>query len=322
MPELARLSEVDLREIWAHEERDFSSWLAKKENLDLLSEELGIELELIRREAPVGAFEADILAEEIGSHRKVLIENQLSTTDHQHLGKLITYASGLDAAIIVWIVGQVREEHKRAIEWLNEHTDQEIGFFLVQMKVYQIGNSPYAPKFHIVVQPNDWAKTVKRSFGSTGSSQTKLLQYEYWASFNEYAQNKTGFRLKKPRAQNYYDLSFGYSNAHITLIINQTKKQFSVELYIPSNSKLYQCLHAKRNEIENALGQALDWHPLPGKKASRIKALMSGDLAKKEEWEKYHKWMLETAEKFKVVLGPEIQECLRADSSGATNATK
>jgi len=318
MPELARLSEVDLRKIWAHEERDFSSWLAKKENLDLLSEELGIELELIRREAPVGAFEADILAEEIGSRRKVLIENQLSITDHQHLGKLITYASGLDAAIIIWIVGQVREEHKRAIEWLNEHTDQEIGFFLVQMKVYQIGNSPYAPKFHVVVQPNDWAKTVKRSFGSARSSQTKLLQYEYWVSFNEYAQNKTGFRLRKPRAQNYYDISFGYSDAHIALIINQTKKQLSVELYIPSNSELYQCLYAQRNEIENALGQTLDWQPLHGKKASRIKALMPGDITNKEEWQKYHKWMLDTAEKFKAIFSSKIELCLHAKGAFAT----
>ena len=313
MPELARLSEIELRKVWAHEERSFSSWLAEKENLNLLAEELGIELELVQREAPVGSFEADILAKEVGTGRKVLIENQLTATDHAHLGKLITYASGLDVAVIVWIVGDVREEHRRAIEWLNEHTDQEVGFFLVQIKVYQIGGSPYAPKFHIVAQPNDWARTVKRAFGSDKITQTQLLQYEYWTTFKEYARHKTtSFQLRNPGPRNYYDLSIGSSHAHIALTVNVPRKRISVALYIPENQSIFQCLHKEKDSIEHSLGVPLEWSALPDKQASRIETFLSGSIENKEEWPRFHEWMLKTAEKFKAVFGPRIKACLQA----------
>ncbi len=281
--------------------------------MNLLAEELGIELELVRREAPVGTFEADILAKEVSTGKKVLIENQLNTTDHAHLGKLITYASGLDAAVIVWIVGDVREEHKRAIEWLNEHTDQEVGFFLVQIKVDQIEGSPYAPKFHIVAQPNEWARTVKRAFGSVKITQTRLLQYEYWAAFKEYARRRTtSFQLRNPGPRNYYDLSIGSSHAHITLTVNVSRKRISVALYIPKNRSIFQCLHKEKDSIEHSLGVSLEWIALPDKQASRIEAFLSGSIENKEEWPRFHEWLLKTAEKFKAVCEPRIKACLRA----------
>lgn len=121
--QLSKLDKVDLREVWKHEALDFTNWLAKPENLELLSAEIGIDISLIQTEASVGNFNIDILAEEENTGRKIVIENQLESTDHDHLGKIITYASGFDTEIIVWIVKSVRDEHKQAIDWLNEHTE-------------------------------------------------------------------------------------------------------------------------------------------------------------------------------------------------------
>ena len=173
---LSKLKKVDLREEWKHEAADFTSWLAEAENLQLLSEEIGIDISLIQTEASVGKFSVDILAEEDNTGRKVVIENQLETTNHDHLGKLITYASGFDAEIVIWIVKDVRDEHKQAIDWLNEHTDDKINIFAIRMELWQIGDSPCAPKFHVVSQPNDWAKAIKKSTSQSDLSDRRLMQ--------------------------------------------------------------------------------------------------------------------------------------------------
>lgn len=165
MPELGKLKKIDLRKAWKHEAIDFTSWLAQDENLTLLSDEIGIGIKLIKTEASVGNFNVDILAEEENTGRKIIIENQLEPTNHDHLGKLVTYASGYDAEIIVWIVEDVKDEHKQAIDWLNEHTDEKLNFFLIKMELWQIGDSSFAPKFQIISNPNDWAKTLKISTG-------------------------------------------------------------------------------------------------------------------------------------------------------------
>ena len=138
--QLSKIKRVDLRKVWKNEALDFTTWLAESENLELLSEE--IEISLIQTEAGVGKFEVDILAEENNTGRKIVIENQLDSTDHDHLGEIITYASGFDAEIVIWIVQNVRDEHKQAIDWLNEHTDQKVNIFAIQMEVWQIAESP------------------------------------------------------------------------------------------------------------------------------------------------------------------------------------
>ena len=180
---LANLKQVPLREVWKHEALDFTKWLAEANNLSLLSDEIGIEISLIRTEASVGKFNVDILAEEENTGRKIIIENQLESTDHDHLGKVITYASGFDASIIIWIVKDVRDEHKQAIDWLNEHTDEHANFFIVKMELWQIGDSPYAPKFQVMSQPNDWAKAIKKSHTENELSEVKLMQLDFWTEF-------------------------------------------------------------------------------------------------------------------------------------------
>ena len=134
MNKLGKLEKVNLRDIWPNEEYDFSVWLSKEENLKELSNTIGIDIVLEERESAVGKYSVDIYGKEEGTERKVVIENQLEDSNHDHLGKIITYASGKDAKTIIWIVKRARDEHRQAIEWLNSHTDEEVGFFLLEIE--------------------------------------------------------------------------------------------------------------------------------------------------------------------------------------------
>ena len=308
--QLSKLEKVDLREVWKHEALDFTNWLAKPENLELLSDEIGIDISLIQTEASVGNFNVDILAEEENTGRKIVIENQLESTNHDHLGKIITYASGFDAEIIVWIVKSVRDEHKQAVDWLNEHTDSNINIFVIQMEVWKIANSPYAPKFQVIAKPNDWAKAVKKASTQSELSDTKMLQLEFWTKFKEYVRDNNGkIKLRKAYPQHWYDISFGFSNAHIALSVNSQSEQMACDVYIQDSKQLFTALYKNKENIEKELSEQLVWEELPEKKASRIKVISKCDLSSQSNWGQYHLWMLEKVTKFQKVFGKYIKQC-------------
>jgi len=299
---LGKLAQVELREIWKHEATNFTNWLALPENLDLLSEEIDIELSLIDTEYNVGRFNVDIYAEEAGADRKVIIENQLERTDHDHLGKLVTYASGLDAEIIIWIVKDVLEEHQQAVDWLNEHTDEHINFFAIRMEVWKIGNSEPAPKFHIISKPNNWTKSVKQSVRNTELTETKLLQLKFWDSFKQYAQSKSmNLKLRKTNPRHWYDISIGRSECHLALTVNLNKKQLGCEIYIPNSQETYESFHNNKDEIDSRI-PGLEWMELPAKIASRIIKRTKGDFTKEEKWDEYFEWLGDTALTFQEVF--------------------
>ena len=165
MINLGTLEEIkDLREVWSHEAHDFTPWLAK--NISILGDEVGIDISIEETESSVGDFNVDIFATDADTGKKIIIENQLEGTDHDHLGKLITYASGKSADLVIWLVRKARPEHRAAIEWLNNHTDEGVGFILCEIKVFRIGNSEPAPKFEIIEQPNNWVKEMKKPSGT------------------------------------------------------------------------------------------------------------------------------------------------------------
>ena len=153
---LGRLEKVDIREIWKNEAVDFTPWLAEPANIGLLGDTIGMELEVEAVEKDVGRFFADILCKDAASDRFVVIENQIENTDHDHLGKTITYAAGLEATAIVWIAKHFGEEHRAALDWLNEITGAEVAFFGLEVEAWKIGDSPAAPKFNVVCRPNDF----------------------------------------------------------------------------------------------------------------------------------------------------------------------
>ena len=159
MQSLGQLSRVEARVVWAHEAHNFTPWL--RDNLALLADTLGVGIEPVGSEFRVGIFSSDIVGRTIPDGRTVVVENQLEPTNHVHLGQLLTYASGLDARIIVWLATQFRDEHRQALDWLNAHTTEGVDFFGVELELLRIDDSAPAVHFKLVAQPNEWAKATR-----------------------------------------------------------------------------------------------------------------------------------------------------------------
>lgn len=304
MVSLGKLKEIkDLRKVWPHEALDFTPWLAEEENLGMLGDAVGLEITLDETESSVGNFNVDIYAFETGTDRKIIIENQLEDTNHDHLGKLITYASGKSADVVIWVVKRAREEHRAAIEWLNNHTDEKIGFFLVEIKLYQIGNSDIAVKFEVVEKPNDWAKEIKHQ---SNNSPTLQARYEYWCAFNEYAFNNQEFakffNKRKASTGHWMTLSVGSSTCYINLLQIRKYNSIGVEWNIQDDKDLYRMFFSHKSEIETEMGVSLDWRELPDKKTSRIIIMNDADFENKDSWEEQFEWIVDVALKMKRVF--------------------
>lgn len=301
MNKLGKMIKItDLRSVWPHEAKDFTKWLAQEENLALLSDTINVELELEERESSVGNFNVDLFAKEVGTDRRVIVENQLEDTNHDHLGKLITYASGKGAEVIVWVVKRARDEHRQAIEWLNQHTDANIGFFLLEIELWQIGDSEKAPRFNIVEEPNDWSKTMK---SIEGLSDTKLFKLDFWSGFNDTMSNNNDFarlfRLRKAAPHNSYDLSIGSSEYHVALTINTQKHNIGADLYIDDNKELFEKFKKHQDEISRMLNSGVEWRE--ARKACRIFISANINPQKRENWAKVYHWFLVKAIVFKEI---------------------
>jgi hypothetical protein len=299
MMNLGTLKEItDLRTVWAHEASNFTPWVA--ENVDLLADAVGLDITVDETESSVGDFNVDIYASETGTDRKIIIENQLEDTDHDHLGKLITYASGKGADVVIWIVKHAREEHKAAVEWLNNHTDEKIGFFLCEIKLFQIGDSKIAPAFTVVERPNDWTKEIKKT---TAANPTQQQRLEYWQAFNDYAvQNEEfskAFNTRKPSTDHWYSLSLGSSACGISILRIQKRNEIGVEFYISDDKELFKLVYSHKDEIESDMGMKLDWRELPEKKASRILIEKKVQLDNRDDWNRQFDYIMDVCLKMK-----------------------
>lgn len=292
---------TDIRSVWHHEEKDFSKWLAQEENLKQLSDSIGIDIVLEERESSVGNFSVDLYALEEGTERRIIIENQLEDTNHDHLGKLITYASGKGAEVIIWVVKRARDEHRQAIEWLNQNTGVNIGFFLVEIELWQIDDSAIAPKFNVVERPNDWAKQMKNA---DGLSETKQLQLHFWQQLSEFIKSNSSFSKefspRKAQPQHWYDLSVGSSSYHIGLTVNTQKNLLGTEIYIPDDKEKFAVFKKHAQEIENLIGEKVEWREAT--KATRIITLHSCDINIEDQWNDAFNWLMDKALLFKRVV--------------------
>ncbi|MCA9323874.1 DUF4268 domain-containing protein [Candidatus Saccharibacteria bacterium] len=303
MIELSKLVKIPLRDVWKHEALDFTQWLALPENIQNLSETIGVDITNTQTEVGVGQFHVDILAEDESGH-KIVIENQLEPTNHDHLGKIITYASGLQAEVIVWIVERAREEHEQAVNWLNENTTENANFFLIQIEAWKIGDSAPAPRFNVIAKPNDWAKTIKQSGTGNKVTELKLQQQSFFEELREYGEQNAKYikSWQTPRAQHWYTIRVGSSQAKISVTLNSKEQQVAVELYINDSKELFNKILMKKDEIEEKLGMKLDWQELPDKKASRIIITHSGDFTDESQTSELIVWLTETADKFSKVF--------------------
>lgn len=268
---IGKLKEVDIRELWKHEQYDFSEWLSKKENIENLNEILGLTLVDISKETYVGTYKCDLFAKDETTGIKVIIENQLEISNHDHLGKIITYASGLDAKVVVWIVKEAREEHRSAIEWLNNNTNSNVNFFLIEIHAYKIGNSDPAPMFQVVEQPNDFIKNNKSTNRDESMNKSQSQRIEFWNQFNNVVIDRgKPFNIRKATTDHWYNIAIGTSDAHIDITLVNKDSLIGVELYITDNKELFDKLYSRKDEIEEELGLQLDWRRLDNSKASRI----------------------------------------------------
>lgn len=268
---LVRLEEVDVRKLWSHEQYDFSNWLAKDENIDLLNEVLGLTLVDIEKEVFVGSYRCDLVASDETTGQKVIIENQLEASNYDHLGKIVTYVSGLDANVIVWIVKEAREEHRSAVEWLNNNTNKNVKFFLIEIHEYKIGDSLYAPKFEAVEKPNDFIKNAKMQIGSGGLNKSQSERLVFWTRFNEvFVERGKPFNVRKATTDHWYDVAIGISAVHVGITLVNKEGCVGIELYINDDKDLFDSLNGDKSQIESELGLQLDWQMLDDKKASKI----------------------------------------------------
>ena len=266
---LGKLQEIDIRKVWQHEQYDFSKWLAGEENIQELGDTLNLTLTDVETEKFVGNYRCDILCKDELTGKVVLIENQLEPTNHDHLGKIITYASGLDASVVIWIVASARQEHASAIEWLNKHTDEDLSFFLVEVHAYKIGDSDPAPQFKIIEQPNDFVKSVKSISKNSDLSDSERNRLEFCTQLNEILEERgKPFNKRKATTDHWYSIAMGSSECHISIDLVNKEHKIRVGVWIYDNKELFDKFFANKNEIEKACGFELAWDRLENKKAS------------------------------------------------------
>lgn len=314
---LGRLQRVVLRDVWSSEAGSFTPWLAREENLQLLGETIGIELELEKTEKGVGPFRADILCKDTATDQWVLIENQLERTDHTHLGQLITYAAGLQAVTVVWIAERFTDEHRAALDWLNERTDDQINVFGLEVELWRIGDSPVAPKFNVISQPNDWTRTVKQAASSGEVSEHKQLQQRFWTSFAEFMEERQSpLRCTKPSPRHWMSLSLGKSGFSLSAVVsswnsvtNAKGPEIRAELVLSRESSKsdFAALEARKTEFEGQLGFPLIWHNPAEKTMCRIFTRKDADFTDELQWAGQFAWLKEKLETLHRVFAPVVR---------------
>ncbi len=311
-PKFGSLTPVDLRECWPREDSDFTPWLASEENISLLGDAIGAELEVKEQEASVGSFSADILCRNTDDDSLVVIENQLEKTNHAHLGQLLTYAAGLEAVTLIWVVKSFREEHRATIDWLNRITDSGFHFFGIEVEVFKIGDSNPAPRFEVVAKPNDWSKTFKqRAEEGVDSSPHKQLLIEFWEVFGERLELRgLPFKRRDPNGKYYVKYGAGGKNCYLCANITARKNQLSVEIRCArKNAKAhFFLLQNQREEIEAELGYSLEWIEYPETIGSSVIYRREGDFSDQSSWMEFADWLIEHMEAFQRVFLPRIKQ--------------
>ena len=244
----------------------------------------------------------------------MVIENQLEPTDHDHLGKLLTYAGGYDANVIVWLAKDFRDEHRQALDWLNQHTDEDTEFFGVVVEVWKIDGSRPAPHFNIVAAPNGWRREAVRSARDTKASDKNR---RYQAFFQELmdALRERGFsNARKAQLQSWYYFSAGHAQRVQYGATFAQVKRARIEVYIDNTDKnwnktLFDRLTERKESIESDLSEILEWDRLDEKRASRIAVVRQGSIDDDPETLKeIESWMIVKLLDFKRAFGPRLDE--------------
>ena len=319
--DLGQMKKVRIRDIWKHEEHEFTPWLASEENFVKLADALGLELQVEGVEVPVGPFSADILAKD-NSENFVIIENQFGKTDHDHLGKVLTYAATLDASAVIWIAERFTDEHRKAIEWLNDHTSEGLGLYAVELVLWQIDNSKPALQFNVLSQPSEIVKQAIAVKSGGPISDARKLQLEFWTMFREaLLERKVVSSAQTPRPQYWFDVALGRSNIHLSNIANTFDGRIGVRVYIGNKiaDMALPQLEAQRSAIENEIGEPLKWNPNPDAKDKIILLDREVDLDDRSKWPEYVSWLVERVSKFKKAFEPRVKQLVLSQDEERIN---
>ena len=303
--ELGRLESIDPRSVWQHEAHDFTPWLL--ENADVLADALGIDLELSAAEHPVGGFNLDLIGRDLTNDCVLIVENQLSATDHGHVGQLLTYAAGTEARTVVWLAPQFREEHRQALDYLNDLAGDDTRFFGIEFAVVRIGGSEPAPLFRVRAQPNDWHAQVAALSKSTSLQAGKAPLYrQFWTQFLERVgqQHPDWTNARKPQTASWFPMACPFKGGPYYAFSFAAGGRLRSELYIDlgeaeANTALFEALLEQQGAIEQVYGAPLTWEDLEGKRACRIADYGAGDVSNVEQHDAYIDWFFERGQRFR-----------------------
>ena len=313
MPNFSELKRIPLREKWNHEASDFTPWLA--ENIQALGDALGMDLAVIDREAPVGNFYLDLLARDLGSSKTVVIENQYNQTNHEHLGKLLTYAGGSDASTVIWISEEIQDEHRQALEWLNQRTDTETQFFAVVVEVLQIDDSNPALNFKLVVFPNEWQKSKKQKTSTNLAPRQEKYRDYFQALIDELREKRNFTKARAGQPQNWYTFSSGIRGIGYGAQFAKGGKVLAyVNIYQDVRGNrldLFDTLQKRNENIESNFGAPLEWNRAEEQQVSWLAVYRDGNIESSDsELEEIRKWHITNLLKLKEVFQPEIEQVL------------
>ena len=315
MPDFGKLERVAIRDAWPSEPSDFTPWLAEPDNLASLGEEIGIDLEFVGKEYSIGAYYLDILARRAGTEEAVVIENQFGSTDHSHLGQVLTYAAGVGsdgagARTIIWIAEKFNEPHRAALDWLNVNTEPGVRFFGVEVQLWKIGNSAFAPRFNIVSKPNDWQKQLTQKTSTL--TETEELYIAFWNGFFSLC-DMEGTTLEystNPRKISWLPTETGRSGFGINLNAVKKSKKLECHLWIehPQAELAFSKLLSREQELVSALGNQIHFDEMPGRHACKIYQAKEVDITNRDVWPDSYKWLKERGEAFAAVFNPLVKQ--------------
>lgn len=316
MNEFASLESESAREYWEHEEYDFTPWLASQieDGSSDFENVLGLDLEVIEREKSVGKYNVDIYARVIDDGRTVIIENQLSDSDHDHLGKSIAYAAGVDADIIVWVAPQFNDEHQDAIQWLNEKSREDVDLFAIRLEVWTIENSPPAVRLNPIEKPSEWKEKAQRTSGELNERDQR--REEFWTAFRDLIEDsKTPLRPRKPQPNHYYSNPIGVGGFHISYYVDEDENELGLELIIENGEEAYYALQDQADEIKDRFETSENtvyWGDLretrAGNMRSEVGVKRDADIENTDSWEEYFDWMFKQGKLFHEVFPERLRQ--------------
>lgn len=304
---LGSIEPVPFASMWANE-REFTAWLSREENLERLKNTLGLEFTLEGVEMAVGPYSADIVGRDLENAR-VVVECQYGKTNHDHLGKLITYSSGLNASTIIWIAETFSEEHQKSIEWLNNHTDGDTQVYALRVELFRIEDSPPAIQFIIVEGPKAAGRTHAR--GTEQLTDAQQLQLDFWTLFSKrLLEKQVVARTQEPGPRYWFNVPLGHSGVYLSNICNTFDERIGVRVYVRNTvaEVALPQLIDQQQEIENEIGEKLEWDANPTAKDKVIALRRKVDLNERSKWPEYVDWMVDKVSKFRAAFAPRIQQ--------------